>query len=110
MSFRINTNLTAMTALSNVSNTSDQLSQSITRLSTGLRINSAADDPSGLISANSFKAQITGINQAMTNSQDATNYIKTAEGALGEVNSLLNQARGLAVASANSGTLTAAQI
>src|SRR5579862_4526406 len=110
MSFSINTNLTAMTALQNVSNTQDMLSTSITRLSTGLRINSAADDPAGLISANTFKAQIAGVDQALTNSQAATNYVKTAEGALGEVSSLLNTARGLAVASANSGTLSASQI
>ncbi len=99
-----------MTALQNVSNTGDQLSQSITRLSTGLRINSAADDPAGLISANNFKAQITGVTQAMKNSQDAINYVKTAEGALNEVSNLLNSARGLAVAAGNNGTLTASQI
>lgn len=110
MSFRINTNLTAMTALRNVSNTGDSLSMSITRLSTGLRINSAADDPAGLIVANSFRAQIAGVNAAMRNSQDAINYVKTAEGALTEVNNLLNSARGLAVSAANSGTLDAAQI
>lgn len=99
-----------MTALQNVSNTGDQLSQSITRLSTGLRINSAADDPAGLISANNFKAQITGVTQAMKNSQDAINYVKTAEGALSEVSNLLNSARGLAVAAGNNGTLTSSQI
>ncbi len=99
-----------MTALQNVSNTGDQLSMSITRLSTGLRINTAADNPAGLIIANNFKAQIAGVNQAMSNSQDAINYVKTAEGALSEVNTLLNSARGLAVAAGNSGTLTASQI
>lgn len=110
MSFRINTNVSAMNALRNVSSTGDQLGQSITRLSTGLRINSAADDPAGLIIANSFKAQISGVTQAIQNSQDATNYVKTAEGALSEVNNLLNSARGLAVAAGNNGTLTASQI
>lgn len=110
MSFRINTNVSAMNALRNVSATGDSLSQSITRLSTGLRINSAADDPAGLIIANSFKAQIGGIDQAMKNSQDAINYVKTAEGALNEVSNLLNDARGLAVAAGNNGTQTSAQI
>jgi flagellin len=110
MSFRINTNLSAMSALSNVSSTADQIGMSINRLSTGLRINSAGDDPAGLIVANSFKAQIAGVNQAITNSQNASNYVKTAEGALSEVNNLLNSARSLAVASANTGTLTAAQV
>jgi flagellin len=110
MSFRINTNVSAMNALRNVSATGDSLSQSINRLSTGLRINSAADDPAGLIIANSFKAQLAGVDAAMQNSQDAINYVKTAEGALSEVNNLLNDARGLAVAAGNNGTLTSAQI
>jgi len=110
MSFTINTNLAAMTALQNLYNTGDQLSQSITRLSSGLRINSAADDPAGLISATAFQAQIGGVNQAITNSNDAINYVKTAEGGLTEVSSLLQSARSLAVAAGNSGTLTAAQI
>lgn len=110
MSFRVNTNVSAMNALRNVSATGDALSQSITRLSTGLRINSAADDPAGLIISQSFRAQITGIDQAMKNSQDAINYVKTAEGALDEVNKLLNDARGLAVAAGNSGTLSSSQI
>src|SRR5579862_4590729 len=110
MSFSINTNLSAMDALSNVSNTSNMLSQSITRLSTGLRINSAADDPSGLIIANGFQAQLSGVTQAISNSQDAVNYVKTAEGGLSQVNTLLNSARSLAVAAGNSGTLTSSQI
>jgi flagellin len=110
MSFRINTNVSAMNALRNVSATGDSLSNSITRLSTGLRINSAADDPAGLIIANSFKAQISGVDQAMKNSQDAINYVKTAEGALDEVSKLLNDARGLAVAAGNNGTQTSSQI
>lgn len=110
MSFRINTNVSAMNALRNVTATGDQASKSITRLSTGLRINSAADDPAGLIISRSFKAQIGGVEQAMKNSQDAINYVKTAEGALNEVSNLLNDARGLAVAAANNGTLTSSQI
>src|ERR1044072_3524769 len=110
MSFRINTNVSAMNALRNVSGTGDQLSKSITRLSTGLRINSAADDPAGLIISRSFKAQIGGVDQAMKNSQDTINYVKTAEGALKQVTNLLNDARGLPVAAANNGTLTSSQI
>src|SRR3569832_1050322 len=110
MSFRINTNVSAMNALRNVTSTGEGLSQSITRLSTGLRINSAADDPAGLIIANSFKAQISGVDQAMKNSQDAINYVKTAEGALDEVSKLLNDARGLAAAAGNNGTQTSSQI
>jgi flagellin len=110
MSFRINTNVTAMTALTNLNNNSDMLQTSITRLSTGLRINSGADDPAGLIISQQYAAQIGGLQQAIQNSQDGVNFAKTADGALGEVSNLLNQARTLAVASANSGTLSGAQL
>ncbi|MFQ3587159.1 MAG: flagellin [Fimbriimonadaceae bacterium] len=110
MSFRVNTNVAAMNALRNLGITGSEFSKSITRLSTGLRINSAADDPAGLISSESFRAQIAGIDQAVRNNQDAVNYAKTAEGALDEVNRLLRDARSLAVASANTGTLTQSQI
>jgi flagellin len=99
-----------MNALRNLSTTNSDFSRSITKLSTGLRINSAADDPAGLIVSESFRAQIGGLEQAMRNSQDAINYAKTAEGALDEVNRLLRDARVLAVAAANTGTLSAAQI
>lgn len=110
MSFRINTNLSAMNALSNLSANSDMFNQSINRLSTGLRINSAADDPSGLIASLKYSSQIGGITQAIQNSQDGVNYSKTAEGALDQVNSLLNTARSLAVASGNSATLSTQQV
>ncbi|MBN9502910.1 MAG: hypothetical protein BGO01_20200 [Armatimonadetes bacterium 55-13] len=110
MSFRINTNVAAMNALRNVGNTNSNFNQSITRLSTGLRINSAADDPAGLIISENFRAQLNGIDQAVKNSQDAINYAKTAEGALDEVNKLLRDARGLAVAAANTGTLSSSAI
>jgi len=105
MSFRINTNLSAISALQNLSHTGDQLSASINRLSTGLKINSAGDDPAGFVISQGFQAQLSGINQALNNNQDAINFSKTAEGALSEVNHLLNDARTLAVASGNSATL-----
>ncbi len=110
MSFRVNTNVTAMDALMNLGNTNAEFSKSIQRLSTGLRINSAADDPAGLIISEQLRAQIGGISQAVQNSQDAVNYAKTAEGAFNEVSSLLNDARSLAVASANTATLSTSQI
>ncbi len=109
MSFRVNTNLMAMNALRNLESSNQDFSKSITRLSTGLRINSAADDPAGLIISESFRSQISGIDQAIRNNQDAINYSKTAEGALDEVNSLLKDARALAVASGNQATLSDAQ-
>jgi len=110
MAFTINTNVSAMNALMNVTNTGNALATSITRLSTGLRINSAADDPAGLIISENFKAQLAGITQAISNSQDAVNYAKTADGALAEVNTLLIQARSLAVAASNIGADTPTQI
>src|SRR5688572_20290460 len=106
MSFRVNTNVSAMNALRNVASSSMDFSKSITRLSTGLRISSAADDPAGLISSENFRAQMSGIDQAVRNSQDAINFAKTAEGALDEVNRLLRDARSLSVAAGNAGTLS----
>jgi flagellin len=110
MSFRVNTNIAGMNALRNVGQVGAEFSKSITRLSTGLRINSAADDPAGLIVSENFRAQISGIEQAIRNNQDAVNFAKTAEGALDEVNRLLNDARSLAVAAGNTGTLSSTQI
>ncbi|MBL8067904.1 MAG: hypothetical protein JNM28_05605 [Armatimonadetes bacterium] len=108
MSFRINTNVNAMNALRNLGMTGMEASKSTTRLSTGLRINSGADDPSGLIASESYRAQLGGIDQALRNNQDATNFSKTAEGGLDEVNRLLKDARTLAVANGN-GTLDETQ-
>lgn len=110
MSFRVNTNIAGMNALRNVGRVGEDFNKSITRLSTGLRINSAADDPAGLIISENFRSQITGIEQAIRNNQDAVNYAKTAEGALDEVNRLLSDARSLAVAAGNTGTLSSTQI
>src|SRR5262245_48195255 len=110
MSFRVNTNIEAMGALRNLGQTGYEYSKSISRLSTGLRISSAADDPAGLIISENFRAQIGGLEQALRNNQDAVNYAKTAEGALDEVNKLLRDARALAVASGNSGTLSSEQL
>lgn len=108
MSFRINTNVSAMNASRNLAMTGIDLAKSTTRLSTGLRINSGADDPSGLIASESYRAQIGGIDQALRNNQDAMNYSKTAESGLDEVSRLLRDARALTVANGNS-TLDAAQ-
>ena len=99
-----------MGALDNLSNTSESFSKSIQRLSTGLKINHASDDPAGLIASEQFRAQIGGMDTAIKNSQDGVNYAKTAEGALSEVNKLLGDARTLAVASANNATLSTEQV
>lgn len=110
MSFRINTNVAAQGTLRNVTQNSLSLNNSINRLSTGLRINSAGDDPAGLIASEGFRAQLTGMDAALRNNQDAVNFAKTAEGALSEVNRLLNDARSLAISSANTGTLSSSQV
>ena len=103
MSLRINTNVTAMNALRNLESTSNSVATSIERLSSGLRINNAADDPAGLIISEGLRAQIDGLNQAIANSQDANNLMKTAEGGLSEINQLLRSIRTLAVHAANAG-------
>ncbi len=109
MSFSINTNLLAMNAKDNLDAVSMELGKSMNRLSTGLRINSAADDPAGLIISQQMDAQIGGMSQAIQNSQEGINYVKTADGALGQINALLNNAYSLAVQASNSATLSSSQ-
>ncbi|MGV3617258.1 MAG: flagellin [Fimbriimonas sp.] len=109
MSFRVNTNVAAVGAMRNLGATNTEFGKSMNRLSTGLRIANAADDPAGLIASEKFRSQISGIDQAVRNSQEAINYSKTAEGALDEVNTLLKDARTLAVASGNTATLSTGQ-
>lgn len=99
MSFQINTNVNALGALRNLNMTGSEMAKSVQRLSTGLRINSGADDPSGLIASETYRAQVAGLDQANRNVQNATNFAKTAEGGLSEIQSLLTSARTLAVAS-----------
>ncbi len=110
MSFRINTNLPGMIAHRNASASGASLQDSISRLSSGMRINTAGDDPAGLIASEGLRAQIASIDSASRNNQDAINFSKTAEAALGEVNKLLSDARALAVTAGNSATLSASQI
>jgi flagellin len=102
MSFRINTNISAMNSLRNLKQTGMEVSKSTNRLSTGLRINTAADDPSGLIASESYRAQLSSMDAALKNNQDAINYAKTAEGGLDETSRLLREARSLAVANGSS--------
>lgn len=108
MSFRINTNTSAMNALRNLSSTASEMSKTTNRLSTGMRINSGADDPSGLIASEGYRAQLSSMDAALRNNTDAMNYAKTAEAGLDEVSKLLRDARSLAIANGNS-TLDSAQ-
>ena len=103
MGLQINTNVTALNALRNLTSVNNAVSASTERLSSGLRINRASDDPAGLIISESLRSQIDGLNQAISNSQDASNVIKTADGGLSQVNSLLRNIRQLAVHAANTG-------
>jgi len=110
VSLRINTNVQALNALRNLTNTVGELGISMTRLSTGLRINSAADDPAGLVISEGMRSQLKGIDQAIRNSQDAVNMAKTAEGAMDEVQTLLRNMRALAVHSANTAVVDSAML
>ncbi|MCX7924991.1 MAG: flagellin [Fimbriimonadales bacterium] len=103
MSLRINTNIQSQNALRNVSLTSDLMGRTIERLASGLRVNRAADDPAGLIISENLRAQITGLQQAVNNAQDAVNMIKTAEAALDEVHNALRTMRQLVLHAANTG-------
>ncbi len=105
MSLRINSNITAMTAHSNLVTNDARLSSSIEKLSSGLRINRAADDAAGLTISEKLKTQIRGISRAQLNVQDGVSLIQTAEGALNETHSMLQRMRELAIQSAND-TLT----
>ena len=107
---RIETNVSSLIAQNSLANSQSQLNTSLERLSTGLRINSGADDPAGLIASQSLQSEITGLTQAVNNSAEATNVITTADGALTEVDSLLNNIKGLIVQSANSGALSPDEI
>lgn len=107
---RINTNVAALTAQRGLASAQAKQSSTLERLSTGLKINRGADDPSGLIASESLRSEMSGINQAIDNGQRANNVISTAEAALSEVSSLLLNIKGMVVQSANSGALSADEI
>ncbi len=101
MGFVINNNLAANSSYRNLNATQNDLSKSLEKLSTGLRINRAGDDAAGLSISEGLKAQVTGSAQAARNAQDGISVIQTAEGALTEVHSILQRMRDLAVQGAN---------
>ena len=101
MGLQINTNVAAMNAYRNLSGTQNAMSTSLERLSSGLRINRAADDAAGLAISEKLRAQVGGLNQATSNAQDGISLIQTAEGALNETHSILQRMRQLAVQSGN---------
>jgi flagellin len=107
---RINTNVSSLIAQQNLAKSNTALQTALTRLSTGLRINTGADDPSGLIASQSLGSDITDVNAAISNSQQANELIATADSALSQVSSLLNDISGLVAQSANTGALSSDQI
>jgi len=104
MSLTINTNLEAMNASRNLNNTESMLSGTMQRLSSGLRVNTAADDVAGYAISQSLQSQVNGLNQAGQNIQDAVALAQTAQGALNNINTMLQRVRELGVEYANGTT------
>jgi flagellin len=101
---RINQNIAAFNSYRNLSATNIQLGKSLEKLSSGFRINRAADDAAGLAKSESLRAEISGSRQAIRNAQDGVSFVQTAEGALNEVHAILQRMRELAVDAANTAT------
>ena len=91
---RINTNVSSLVAQNTLGRNNKDLQQALGRLSTGLRINSGSDDPAGLIASENLRRDITAVNRSITNSERAGQLIATADSALGQVSSLLNDRSG----------------
>jgi len=106
---RINNNVMAFNASRNLSGTSMRIGKSLEKLSSGFRINRAADDAAGLVISQKLRAEIGGLKQATRNSQDGISLVQTAEGALNEVHNMLGRMRDLAVQAANDTNDTAAR-
>ncbi|ARK06437.1 flagellin [Cellulosimicrobium sp. TH-20] len=101
MGFSVNTNVSALNTYRNLTSTQSSQSKSLEKLSSGLRINRAADDAAGLSIAEGLKAQVNGYSVAARNAQDGISVVQTAEGALGEAQSILQRMRDLSVQAAN---------
>ncbi|WP_228943323.1 flagellin [Nocardioides sp. Leaf374] len=105
MSLRINQNIDAMNSYRNLSVTQGQMSKSLEKLSSGFRINRAADDAAGLAISEGLRSQVGGLKVASRNAQDGVSVVQTAEGALTETHSILQRMRDLAVQASNDGGL-----
>ncbi|HLJ94248.1 MAG TPA: flagellin [Gemmataceae bacterium] len=103
MALTITNNVSSLTAQNNLSRTTNALNTSLERLSSGLKINRGADGPAALIISEEQRAQINGLQSAITNTSNAVSLVQTGEGALNEIASLLDKIRGLAVDSSNIG-------
>ncbi|MGK2959395.1 MAG: flagellin [Acidimicrobiales bacterium] len=104
MGLRINQNIAAMNAYRNLSVTDDKMAKSLEKLSSGFRINRAADDASGLSVSERLRSQIGGLKMSVRNAQDGISVVQTAEGALTETHAILQRMRDLAVQAANEGS------
>ena len=103
MGLRINQNIMATNSHRNLSQTQGALSKSLEKLSSGFRINRAADDAAGLVISDNLRSQIGGVQTAVRNAQDGISVVQTAEGALTEVHAMLQRIRDLAVQASNEG-------
>lgn len=106
MGLSINQNIAAVNAYHNLANTQNDLSKSLEKLSSGFRINRAADDAAGLAISEGLRSQIGGLKVAVRNAQDGTSVVQTAEGALNESTSILQRMRDLSVQASNTGGLS----
>ena len=106
---RINTNVSSLTAQRVLGQNNNQLGTSLSRLSTGLRINRGKDDPAGLIASENLRAEKSGINAALKNAERADQVVNIAEGGLQEVSNLLTELQGLLTTSANDAGLSASE-
>src|SRR5262245_54152348 len=101
MAMIINTNVSALNAQRNLSITSGKMSKTLEKLSSGLRINRAADDAAGLAISEKMRSQIRGMQQGLANAQDGVSMVQTAEGALDETHNILQRLRELSVQAGN---------
>jgi len=101
---RINQNIQAFNAYRNLSKTNTRMGKSLEKLSSGFRINRAADDAAGLVKSENLRSEINGTRRATQNAQDGISFVQTAEGALNEVHAILQRMRVLAVDAANTAT------
>jgi flagellin len=104
MSLRINTNVAALNAYNNLSANQAKLEDAFSQLSSGLRINKAADDAAGLSISQGLTSQVNGLTQAVSNANDGINVAQIADGALGTVQDILQRMRTLVVQAGNAGT------
>lgn len=101
MGLRVNTNVTSINAQRNLSTVSERIGTNFRRLSTGLRISTAADDAAGLAISERLRSQVRSLDQAKRNANDGISLVQTAEGALNEVSSILTRLRELSIQASN---------